>query len=86
MILSGEGTFGKVLQARAEGIVEGAPQRNIVAIKTTKGILAFLMCALILCDKATDYSQRGVNLGHFNRPIKKTSFILTPHELCHPSW
>ena len=33
----GEGTFGKVLQAKAEGIVEGFPKRNIVAVKTTKG-------------------------------------------------
>ena len=34
---SGEGTFGKVVQARAEGIVDGSPERNIVAVKTTKG-------------------------------------------------
>ena len=33
----GEGSFGRVLQAKAEGIVPGMPERNIVAIKTTKG-------------------------------------------------
>lgn len=33
----GEGTFGKVLQAKAEGIVESTPERNIVAVKTVKG-------------------------------------------------
>ena len=32
----GEGTFGVVRQARAEGIVESTPERNIVAVKTTK--------------------------------------------------
>ncbi|CAI8041698.1 Vascular endothelial growth factor receptor 3 [Geodia barretti] len=32
----GEGSFGRVLQAKAEGIVPGMPERNIVAIKTTK--------------------------------------------------
>lgn len=34
---TGEGSFGRVLQAKAEGIVPGMPDRNIVAIKTTKG-------------------------------------------------
>ena len=34
----GEGTFGLVRQARAEGIVESTPERNIVAVKTTRGI------------------------------------------------
>ena len=34
----GEGSFGRVLQAKAEGIVPGMPERNIVAIKTTKGM------------------------------------------------
>ena len=33
----GEGTFGLVRQARAEGIVESTPERNIVAVKTTRG-------------------------------------------------
>lgn len=33
----GEGTFGLVRQARAEGIVEGTPERNIVAVKSTRG-------------------------------------------------
>ena len=37
----GEGSFGRVLQAKAEGIVPGMPERNIVAIKTTKGIFTF---------------------------------------------
>ena len=35
---TGEGSFGRVLQAKAEGIVPGMPDRNVVAIKTTKGI------------------------------------------------
>ena len=34
----GEGTFGLVRQARAEGIVESTPERNVVAVKTTRGI------------------------------------------------
>jgi serine/threonine protein kinase len=33
---TGEGSFGRVLQAKAEGIVPGMPDRNVVAIKTTK--------------------------------------------------
>ena len=33
----GEGSFGRVLQAKAEGIVPGMPDRNVVAVKTTKG-------------------------------------------------
>ena len=36
---TGEGTFGLVRQARAEGIVESTPERNIVAVKTTRGKL-----------------------------------------------
>ena len=36
---TGEGSFGRVLQAKAEGIVPGMPDRNVVAIKTTKGTL-----------------------------------------------
>ena len=36
-LLAGEGSFGRVLQAKAEGIVPGMPERNVVAIKTTKG-------------------------------------------------
>ena len=34
---TGEGSFGRVMQARAESIVAGMPERNIVAVKTTKG-------------------------------------------------
>ena len=34
---TGEGRFGLVLQAKAEGIVEGSPERNIVAMKTVRG-------------------------------------------------
>ena len=37
---AGEGSFGRVLQAKAQGIVPGMPDRNIVAIKTTKGTLS----------------------------------------------
>ena len=33
----GEGSFGRVLQAKAEGIVPGMPNKNVVAVKTTKG-------------------------------------------------
>jgi hypothetical protein len=32
----GEGSFGRVLQAKADGIVPDLPNRNLVAIKTTK--------------------------------------------------
>ena len=35
----GEGSFGRVLQAKAQGIVPGMPERNVVAVKTTKGEL-----------------------------------------------
>lgn len=38
VVPAGEGSFGRVLQAKAEGIVPGMPDRNVVAIKTTKGI------------------------------------------------
>ena len=34
---TGEGSFGRVLQARAEGIVKGLPDRNIVAVKACRG-------------------------------------------------
>ena len=34
----GKGTFGVVLQAKAEDIVKSAPHRNIVAVKTTRGM------------------------------------------------
>ena len=33
---AGEGHFGRVWKAKAEGIVQDAPHRNIVAVKTTK--------------------------------------------------
>ena len=33
----GEGSFGRVLQAKAEGIVPDMPDKNVVAVKTTKG-------------------------------------------------
>ena len=50
-LFSGEGSFGRVLQAKAEGIVPGMPERNIVAIKTTKGevILKALVGVYVLC-------------------------------------
>ena len=35
---AGKGTFGVVLQARAEDIVKSAPQRNIVAVKTPRSM------------------------------------------------
>ena len=35
-ICAGEGHFGRVWKAKAEGIVQDAPHRNIVAVKTTK--------------------------------------------------
>ena len=35
--LEGEGNFGVVWKAKAEGIVENAPHLNIVAVKTIKG-------------------------------------------------
>ena len=38
LIYAGEGTFGVVRQAKAEGIVESTPERNIVAVKTAKGM------------------------------------------------
>ena len=38
----GKGTFGVVLQAKAEDIVKSAPHRNIVAVKTTRGMCAFI--------------------------------------------
>lgn len=37
---AGEGTFGVVMQAKAEDIVKSAPHRNIVAVKTPRGIYA----------------------------------------------
>lgn len=36
--VAGEGTFGIVLQAKAEHIVKSAPHRNIVAVKTPRGM------------------------------------------------
>ena len=36
--LAGKGTFGVVLQARAEDIVKFTPQRNIVAVKTPRSM------------------------------------------------
>ena len=36
----GEGHFGKVWRAKAEGIVQNIPHLNIVAVKTCKGMLA----------------------------------------------
>ena len=42
--LTGEGSFGRVLQAKADGIVPGMPDRNVVAIKTTKGIYTCCTC------------------------------------------
>jgi hypothetical protein len=44
----GEGSFGRVLQAKAEGIVPGMPDRNMVAIKTTKGLLRLVPTVLCL--------------------------------------
>ena len=41
---AGEGSFGRVLQAKAEGIVPGMPERNMVAIKTTKGNASTCTC------------------------------------------
>lgn len=51
----GEGTFGKVLQAKAEGIVEGAPKRNIVAVKTTKGVFVSLCNCVTLHQCRTSF-------------------------------
>ena len=42
VLCSGEGSFGRVLQAKAEGIVPDMPNRNLVAIKTTKGLILHL--------------------------------------------
>ena len=38
---TGNGTFGVVLLAKAEGIVTDAPDKNIVAVKTRKGMYFF---------------------------------------------
>lgn len=35
---TGEGTFGVVLLAKAEGILKEFPERNFVAVKTNKGM------------------------------------------------
>ena len=35
---TGEGHFGKVWMAKAEGIVQNIPHLNIVAVKTCKGM------------------------------------------------
>ena len=40
---TGEGCFGRVWKAKAEGIVQDAPHRNIVAVKTTKSKHALLL-------------------------------------------
>ena len=45
--LTGEGHFGRVWKAKAEGIVRNAPHRNIVAIKTTKSKHVLYLCTLI---------------------------------------
>lgn len=39
----GEGNFGVVWKAKAEGIVQGFPHLNIVAIKTIKGTYVMLL-------------------------------------------
>ena len=41
IIDAGEGTFGVVMQAKAEDIVKSAPHRNIVAVKTPRGIYMY---------------------------------------------
>ena len=41
---AGEGTFGVVVQAKAEDIVKSAPHRNIVAVKTTRGMHILTGC------------------------------------------
>ena len=42
-LFAGEGHFGIVWKAKAEGIVQNAPNRNIVAIKTTKGTRLYFL-------------------------------------------
>ncbi len=37
-LCTGNGTFGVVLLAKAEGIVTDSPDKNIVAVKTRKGM------------------------------------------------
>lgn len=54
---TGEGNFGVVWKAKAEGIVQDAPHLNIVAVKTIKGTYAchcytheFIACIIIILD------------------------------------
>lgn len=44
----GKGTFGVVLQAKAEDIMKSAPHRNIVAVKTTRGTDQMCICEFII--------------------------------------
>lgn len=44
----GKGTFGVVLQAKAEDIVKSAPHRNIVAVKTTRGMIIYYVYLLTI--------------------------------------
>ena len=44
---TGEGTFGVVLQAKAEDIAKSAPHRNIVAVKTPRGNAHYII--VIIC-------------------------------------
>lgn len=46
---TGEGTFGRVLQAKAQGIVEGKPDKNVVAIKMCRGKAVSFMTFWRLC-------------------------------------
>jgi len=41
--MTGEGHFGIVWKARAEGIVQNVPHLNIVAVKTVKGVFLLHM-------------------------------------------
>ena len=41
LIFAGKGAFGKVLLAKAEGIVPDTPAKDIVAVKTAKGKCPF---------------------------------------------
>lgn len=49
MCNTGKGAFGKVMKAQAEGIVPDTPDKDIVAVKTVKGV--------IVCKRSrVDYS------------------------------
>lgn len=48
---TGEGTFGIVLLAKAEGIVKETPKRNIVAVKTHKGMYVVMFRQLSIDSK-----------------------------------